>query len=132
RRDHSEEHSQREPLIGQIHENDEDDEYPIEKSTDTIPDKPDTLTRRGMGNLRLLAAKGITLTEIADVLIGPLAKIGNLRKIPKHVVPVELKQGICIEDDGRNPGNHDGIIGQGADGTWFDAYPHQDGDRRDD
>ncbi len=47
------------------------------------------------------------------------------------MVPVEPEQGIAVEEDGRNPGNHDGVIGQRADDTGLDTHPHKDGDRRD-
>src|SRR5947207_5595878 len=82
----------------------------VNTAADSKNRQPASLWPGQRGTARFFDTKKVMFGEMFEMLQRALMQIGNLEQVRKNVVTVEAKQGIDIEDHGRNRGHKHHVV----------------------
>ena len=95
----------------------------------TVGQEPDPLAERVRGVLELLDAPDIVLDEVVEIIAGPLGEVGDLDQVREHIVGIEPKQRVAVEQQRRDAGDEDDVVGDDVDRAGGGLCPDDRGDR---
>src|SRR3546814_6926393 len=73
-----------------------------------------TLFRSRRERLGVVGAEEVAVDQMAPILIGARAEVGNLDEVGEDIIAVEAQQRIAVDEQGRDAGDQHDIIGEGA------------------
>src|SRR3546814_7637628 len=61
-----------------------------------------------------VCSSDLAVDQMAPILIGARAEVGNLDEVGEDIIAVEAQQRIAVDEQGRDAGDQHDIIGEGA------------------